>query len=137
MIFVVSSSQQRWVQLYTSFWRSRPFAVILGVCQGVSMWRSDFIQSFIMGNCSCVGLQCVICMHGNLHWVHWFVRERKLKKQSQKKLVSRPPFKFLVAKQKKLPKKLIGGGVSFAKMPVSQILKVCTVCAYSKSYIIL
>ena len=35
MIFVVSSSQQRWVQLYWSFWRSRPSAVVLGADQKV------------------------------------------------------------------------------------------------------
>ena len=40
-----------------------------------------------------------------------FVCERKLKKQSQKKLISRPPFKFLVAKPKKIAKKIILGGV--------------------------
>ena len=55
-----------------------------------------------------------------------FVCERKLKKQSQKKLISRPPFKFLVAKPKKIAKNN-SGGVSFAKMLVSQILKVWTV----------
>ena len=36
------------------------------------MWRSNFIRSFLMGICLCMGLQCVICMHGNLHWVHCF-----------------------------------------------------------------
>ena len=85
-----------------------------------------------IANCSCVGLQCVIL---NFKFYAWkfalgalvlFVNA-KLKKQSQKKLISRPPFKFLVAKPKKIAKKINFGGVSFAKIPVSQILKVCTV----------
>ena len=28
---------------------------------------TDFIQSLMMTNCSCLGPQCVICMHGQLN----------------------------------------------------------------------
>ena len=56
-----------------------------------------------------------------------FVCERKLKKQSQKKLGSRPPFKFMVAKPRKNTQKNNSRGLCFAKMPVSQMLKVWTV----------
>ena len=44
-----------------------------------------------------------------------FVCERKLTKQSQKKLNSHPPFKFLFAKPKKNRKKIILGGCPLQK----------------------
>ena len=56
-----------------------------------------------------------------------FVCERKLKKQPQKRINFSPAIQIFGRKTKKNCKKNNSGGVSFAKMPVSQILKVWTV----------